>query len=280
MLASVAAKPSLAHEGEAGAAFTGDQASLTEVLAFQADDRSARIEQGSASEDPTASDLAAIDRVWASLAEVLGSQIEESPPAFEASERQAAAPKRDVAVRASVGLAAVDPVPVASASPIYATSNDSSSLKRSSEADDIVVASSHSDKILLSLAALRSGEDSEMGRSGAQTKKTVVVAHPTRYWRHWPCLSRGKSKRAAFSCTRAAEEETQIATPSEPMEPWESRNRQLHRRVPRSRANPTSFLTCCHRLLIDQRSLLASSASPASAVRPALCTPYRPKCHG
>jgi hypothetical protein len=273
MLATVAAQPSSAHEGEVSAAFTGDQASLTEVFAFQADVRSARIAQVSASEDPASSDSASVERVWASLAEVLGAQLEASQPATESLPVQATAPKRDVALRQAVMLDAVDPVPVVSAPPIVATGNDSNSLSRSSEADDIVVASSHSDKILLSLAALRSGEGSEMGWSGAQTKKTVVVRQSDKVLETLALFKSRKHKRAAFSCTRVAEEETQIATPSEPMGPWES-TEQAVASAGTTFAREPDILLDLSPPVADQSVQPAPQAAPA---RPALSDQPSPR---
>lgn len=212
-------KPSSAHEGKTTATLADDQ--VGSPSAFQADDRSAKSAQISTREDPTLSDAASIDRVFASLAEVLGSQLEELPPPFEGSPQQTAAPERDVADRAAVTLAEVDPVPHVSASPLVASSNDRNSREPSSEADDIVVASSHSDKILLSLAALRSGEGSEMGQFGAQTKKTVVVRHADKVLETLALFQSRTPKRAAFACTRVTEERTRTVASSGSLGIWE-----------------------------------------------------------
>jgi hypothetical protein len=211
--------PSSAHEGKTPAAFADDQVGSPSV-AFQAADRDAKDAQVSTRADPALSDSAAIERVFASLAEVLGSQLEELSPALETSQQQTAAPRRDIGLREAADLAAVDPAPV-SISTAEAPSNDGRSLKRASEADDIVVASSHSDKILLSLAALRSGDSPEVGRFGAQTKKTIVVRHADKVLETLALFQSKAPKPAAFACTQEPEEGAQIIRTGGSLGAWE-----------------------------------------------------------
>lgn len=219
----VRAEPRPTDEGPAAAEFADGQASLPVVSGFQGADRSAGIARVSTSQDPTPSDSASIDRVLASLAEVLGSQLEESPRAIEKSELQTAAPKQAVALPATVARAAVDPAPLVSASSVDVARNDGKALKRSRAADDIVVVASHSDKILLSLAALRSGEGLEMGQLGAQAKKTVVVRHTDKVLETLTLFKSGKQpKRTALACTGASDEEAMVAAiPTRPQGAWE-----------------------------------------------------------
>ena len=122
---------------------------------------------------------APIEAVWASSAEILGSQLDEPPSAIKA-------PKQAVQTDDA--------------------GNHSDALARWEEADDIVVASSHSQKILSSLAALRSGESPETGAAGSQTKK-VVVRHTDKVLETLALFHQKKTTRKAFLCTGAPEDE-------------------------------------------------------------------------
>lgn len=132
-----------------------------------------------AGERLTPDEEVAVERVLASLAEVLGSQLDEQAAASNTQTVQAAAPVKETVTVLGAPVASVDVV--AAPPPVAALRAQETvhvaSLHRSSEADDIVVASSHNDKILMSLAALRSADGTAADLQGAQTKKTVVLRH-------------------------------------------------------------------------------------------------------
>jgi len=126
---------------------------------FNAGHRSARLDrdaQAAAVEEVAADDSAAIDRVFASLAEVLGSELDGSPPRIEAKHEQAAVTDERVAATVSTAAlrastaATVAEQPAQSVvqlSPVAAPLAEGAALQQSSEAEDIVVASSRSDKM-------------------------------------------------------------------------------------------------------------------------------------
>jgi hypothetical protein len=165
--------------------------------------------------EPTGTDWANVDRIFASLVEVLGSQLEESANGFEHPHETAAASKKAVAVSASAaegpGPAQVAPAP----SPAYAANGGGRAAQRSSAADGIVVASSHSDKLLMSLAALRSGEDPQwVGPAAANN--VVVVGHTDKVLATLALFRSKKSGRGAMSCLVTSEEEPQAVMPARP----------------------------------------------------------------
>lgn len=190
-----------------------------------ADDRSSdRGAQAATNEGPAlVADSASVELVLASLAEVLGAQFDERAADVEAKHQQATAPVHEAVFHASAASAAApEPAQLVSAPAVDVRGSDSSSLQRASEADEIVVAPSHSDKILMSLAALRSGEGSEPGQLGAQTKKTVVVRHTDKVLETLALFQSRKPKRTALACTGVSDEEARVpAIPAESQQAWD-----------------------------------------------------------
>lgn len=261
----VPATQSAAGGGKATAAFGDDATRLPDAATFQAEDHRARRVQVGASKDPTS--LASLESVWASLAEVLGSQLEESSLALAPSQESAAAPKRDGAPRASVAVVAVDPLPGVSPPPIDVPGIDSNSLWRSSEADNIVVASSHSDKILLSLAALRSGQGSEMGSAGAQMKKTIVVRHTDKVLETLALFQARRPKRADFACTQTPEEGDRRNAPGTESDIWDA-GEQAGKSAIIAFAHDVDILLDLSPPVADRSSEPAMQAAPARPVPP------------
>lgn len=154
----------------------------------------------------TPAEAVSVEQALASLASVLDAQIEESATGLAASPAPSAAPEQQVAQSAAVAPKAAEPPQLATAASIGAPRDDNQSLVRAREADDIVVASSHSDKILMSLEALRSGAGPDSGRLGAQTKKTVVVRHADKVLETLALFQSKKSQQTAFACTSEPKE--------------------------------------------------------------------------
>jgi hypothetical protein len=212
------------HVGTLDRSATTTTADAGKTAAPSTDDRSAGGAQAAISANAAPSDTASVEHVLASLAEVLGAQLDVPSSGIEAKNEQATSPKHEAALRASAAAAAPAPAPAQAvlAAPIDAALSGGTLLQRSSEVDEIVVAPSHSDKILMSLAALRSGGDSEVGRLGAQTKKTVVVSHTDKVLETLALFQSRKPKRAAWACTRTSDEEARVDTrPTEPRTAWE-----------------------------------------------------------
>jgi hypothetical protein len=203
------------HVGEAalGAASTPDHSGKPDAVF--AGDRSIGGAQAAIADDPALADSAPIDRVFASLAEVLGSRLDGPPSGAEPELGQASVQELEAEPPASVAHATPDAGQVASASSIDATGGDVVLLQRLIDADEIVVASSHSDKVLMSLAALRAGEGSETAWLGAQTKKTVVVKHTDKVLETLALFQSRKPRRTALSCAAASGEEVRAGMPVE-----------------------------------------------------------------
>lgn len=175
-------------------------------------------------------DAAALERVWVSLADVLGAQLEAAPEQIQPArapipEPGVAAPAR--AEPAAVALApAVNPAeaaPPAAAAPLRSAEfaqPDAAPLPEPAQrsaapssqpavqavvpVDDVAVAASHSDKVLLSLAALRSTDMPEAGAvRGAGSK--VVVQHSDKVLETLASLRSGSAKRDAYSCAKTAQ---------------------------------------------------------------------------
>lgn len=166
----------------------------------------ARVELAAAAVDV---DAESVDRVFATLAEVLGAELD-APLAM--SEAQPAQPTQTAATQAenssvpAPALVVAEPAPeqvrtAASAAPLQ----DSGSLQRSAEAEEIVVAPSHADKVLMGLAALRSGESQDPA-----AQKTVVTRHTDKVLETLALFQTSKAKRA-MACTGAADDHTLAA---------------------------------------------------------------------
>lgn len=142
-----------------------------------------------------------LDRVFASLTEVLGSGLEESP-AHPSAAAPAAGPEQDVAplMPAAVTADAPSRVPPVAAADVV---DIGASPQRSAEADDIVVVASHSEKVLMSLAELRSGAE-PAAVVGGHTKRTVVVRHADKVLETLALLRSSQSTSDALVCTRSS----------------------------------------------------------------------------
>jgi len=193
-------------------------------------ERNAQAAAVEGAEGAAADDWTSIDRVFASLAEVLGAQLDAPTLGIEVKPDQTAATGKQVFATVSEAALRVTAAPavaehptqgVVQASPGAATLDEGAAiLQRSSKADDIVVASSHTDKILMSLEALRSGESLEPGRRGAQTNKTVVVRHTDKVLETLALFQSKKPKRTAWACTGAPDQEARVARRSKPHPAW------------------------------------------------------------
>jgi hypothetical protein len=203
------------HVGEAalGAASTPDYSGKPDAVF--AGDRSIGAARAATADDPALADSAPIDRIFASLAEVLGSRLDGLPSRAEPELGQAAVQELATEPPASVAHATPDAGRVGSASSIDPIGSDVVLLQRLIDADEIVVAPSHSDKVLMSLAALRAGEGSETAWLGAQTKKTVVVKHTDKVLETLALFQSKKPRRTALSCTAASGEEARAGMPVE-----------------------------------------------------------------
>jgi hypothetical protein len=173
------------------------------------------------SAEPVKADSAALDRVLASLADVLGAQMEEAATDIDQTVEQAAASKDGIAPLApALDHPAAEPPVVTAVAQNHLPSDSGSSLERSIEAEDIVVVSSHSDKVLMSLAALRSSEESQTVRLGAQTKKSVVLRHSDKVLETLALFQSKKSESGALACTLAPEESDQFVMPAKSFSRW------------------------------------------------------------
>lgn len=179
----------------------------------QAADRSVDTPGSAAAGGLSASEWAAVDRVWASLVEVVGSQLEDPPAVAAAPARQAGAP---------TAVAIVVPVErPQQASP--ASADGGQRVARSAEADGIVV-SSHNDKVLMSLAALRADKVSDAGNEQAtpaeNAGRTVVARHTDKVLQ---TLALFQCRRAeqVNGCTAEPEGELLAALSADTWEPFE-----------------------------------------------------------
>ena len=175
-----------------------------------------RAADASAAKGLSDAEWASIDRVLASLVDVVGSQLED-PPAVAAS--HAGQPAAPVAVPAAAIV-----VPVERAGQAAPAAADSGHrMARAADADDIVV-STHNDKVLMSLAALRSDKASDVGGALAapeekgKASKTVVVRHSDKVLQTL----------ALFQCSRdelargcAAEPESELPSTLSAPNAWE-----------------------------------------------------------
>jgi hypothetical protein len=140
-----------------------------------------------------------VDRIFASLAEVLGSDDEEALAGVEKQATQAARSTTGVAERPSVGAA--DSAQAVRALRADEPSKEGTAFQRSSEANDIVVVPSHSDKVLMTLAAVRSGVEAEIVSPGVPGKKTVVVEEADKVLETLALFRSKSPKSAEFACT-------------------------------------------------------------------------------
>lgn len=124
---------------------------------------------------PTSAEDAA-EHVLSKLVEFSSSRSEALSSPADLGIPQDLAPEPDFASSARIARVERELAALRSAAPTGAAGNGVESARRSTPRPEIVVAS-HADKVLLSLAALRSDEGPEAGRFGAQTKETVVVRH-------------------------------------------------------------------------------------------------------
>lgn len=173
-------------------------------------------------------DAAALDRVLASLVDVLGAQLDASPEEVKAA--SGSAPKSEVAAvqaaqaepMAAADTAVLGPAEAeapAAAAPVLAAQPGEPTAAPSlqpaqqvetalapqpiAEIDEVQVAASHSDKVLMSLAALRSADLPEAGGVVGANKK-VVLRQTDKVLETLASLRYASDKRAAYSCTRTA----------------------------------------------------------------------------
>ncbi|MGL4397656.1 MAG: hypothetical protein ACRCS9_14035 [Hyphomicrobium sp.] len=223
------AKPALAGKVEPGGLATHRAAQVDEAAPFDdmgakspntvdlrvADGSGVRIRVDATTE---AMDSASLDSVWAALTEVLGSQLDEPSPAVTALRRPVEASKSHDASGLSAARVALDPVLDGSASTLASGLGGIDGLWGSSEVDPIVVASSHSEKILLSLAALRSPEALEVGSRAGAMKKTIVVGHTEKVLEALTLFQPRKSRRVDLACARLQDDSEQDATQHSPVQ--------------------------------------------------------------
>jgi len=163
--------------------------------------------QDKATKASTTAESESLDRIFASLAEVLGSQLEEQQPGLESSPAQTTAPKQDVALRTAAVVAAVDSSSATPASTADAAGNSGAALLRLTTADDIVVAPSHSDKVLMNLAALRSGDKLAADPVNTHMKRAVVARHADKVLETLALFKSRQPTSDAIACTHASGEE-------------------------------------------------------------------------
>lgn len=191
-------------------------------------------------------DAAALERVWVSLADVLGAQLDGAAEPVHTASAQAREPgvesNRPVhaapeAAAPAVVLAA-DPVDTIDAdTPAAATLTEPAAkpavamqtepaqqaaapraqgaVAVAVEADDVVVAPSHSDKVLMDLAALRLDDRSEAGAVRAAGKK-VVLRHTDKVLEALASLRSAPAKADAYSCASTPQREAGLAVYSAP----------------------------------------------------------------
>jgi len=200
----VASTPAFA--GKPDAMFTGD--------------RSIGGSRAATAEDPELAGLASVDQVFTSLVEVLGSQAGKTPSGTDPKHGHAAAPEPETVFPASLAHAAPEPGQLVSASSIDANDGGGFSHWRLIEADEIVVAPSHSDKILMSLAALRMDKSPDETRLGAQTKRTVVVRHVDKVLETL-AMFQSRKPRQTLACTAAPGVEPSVRNPTERKASWD-----------------------------------------------------------
>lgn len=187
--------------------------------------------------EPT--DAAALERVWVSLADVLGSQLDEAPePARAASaplrEAVAAANEADltppeatvvrpalvtndvVAPVVAASQPAAEPVEPVAASRLESTRAAAALPSQpAADIDDVVVAPSHHDKVLMSLAALRSADMADAGAARDAGKK-VVLRHADKVLETLASLRSNTVQRDAVSCSRTAQRDAGLAVYAAP----------------------------------------------------------------
>lgn len=169
-----------------------------------------------------ATDPATLERVLASLAAVLGADLDDAAaaarvyaePARPSPQPLAAtafeserAPVAPVSSRPELDLpaAAVTAVPQAAQSDAAASPEDIAAsserdAQRASEADAIVVAASHSDKVLMSLQALRSAEGDDASHAPGAMETPVVVQHSDKVLETLALFRSRPSDRTTHAC--------------------------------------------------------------------------------
>ena len=200
-------QPRVRREGKTGEAAVVDRPQLAAVSTSREARRSDNSTQVETRVELTETESVALERVFASLAEVLGVQLEDSATEFDQSSEQAV---ESNGLGTPPTLADDQPTALPRVETAAAPSPEAgSSLERSGEVDDIVVVSSHSERVLMSLAAMRSTESSQPVRLGAQTKKTVVTRHSDKVLETLALFRQTKSERAALACSPEIDNEPQ-----------------------------------------------------------------------
>lgn len=181
--------------------------------------------------DIRSADAAALERVLVSLADVLGAQLDEAPeqvraagaalrePGVAPTETEPAHAERAgatlplAASSAEVEAPAAAPVLAAqlaqsdAAPPLEVTRLPAAqSSQLAVEIDEVVVAPSHSDKVLMGLAALRLQAMADAGAVPGAGKK-VVVHHSDKVLETLASLRSSNAKRDAYSCAKTPQRE-------------------------------------------------------------------------
>lgn len=179
-----------------------------------------------------AADPASLERVLASLAAVLGADLDDAAAAASASAEPARPSPQTLAAvgfedapaavafeggRAQAAPEATPQQPALPDSPVPAVSQATESdiarrpeevaasrerdAQRASEADAIVVAASHSDKVLMSLQALRSAEGDDANHAPGAMETPVVVQHSDKVLETLALFQSRPSDRTTHACT-------------------------------------------------------------------------------
>ena len=197
----VQGQPSVRRKGRLGEATAVDRPKLAIVSASREAHRSDDSAQVGARAELTETESVALERVFASLAEVLGAQLDDSATEFDRPAEQAV---ESNGLGTPPELADGQPAALPRVETAAARSPEmGSSLEPSDEVDDIVVVSSHSEKVLMSLAAMRSTDKSQSVRLGAQTKRTVVTRHSDKVLETLALFKQARSERAPLACSPA-----------------------------------------------------------------------------
>lgn len=203
----VQGEPRVRRKGRTGEAIAVDRHHLAVVPASREAYRSDDSPHVRARAELAETESVALERVFASLAEVLGAQLEDSATEVKRpAEQTVESDGLDTPPALAGGQTTALPRVETTEAPFPEVG---SSLDRSSEVDDIVVVSSHSEKVLMSLAAMRSTESSQSVRLGAQTKKTVVTRHSDKVLEMLALFRQAKSERAPLACSSTFDNEPQ-----------------------------------------------------------------------
>lgn len=177
---------------------------------------SAAVEPAAANDDAyrasVPADSASLERVLNSLAAVLGAESEDPGPAQAAA--VSVEPALATPAPTTTASAETVPQPTLQATAAAASAAADSAIERSqraAEADAIVVAPSHSDKVLMSLAAVRSSDVAGAGQESTAKDKPVVTRHTDKVLESLALIQAEPASRdAATSASLAAVASTSV----------------------------------------------------------------------